>query len=123
MRARALRRHRMNKTGPMNPNVDCQDIFESEALRSERERVIGVLTLLAIRGLLAIVRAVLGGSDAQLNTVPLLLGIIACTALYEFWMLWRIRPAEITTTGCKCPMGTSRSRSPMSPATALVPRS
>ncbi len=77
MRARALRRHRMNKTGPMNPNVDCQDIFESEALRRERERVIGVLTLLAILGLFAIVRAVLGGSDAQLNTVPLLIGIIA----------------------------------------------
>ena len=62
MRARALRRHRMNKTGPMNPTVDCQDIFETEALGSERKRMIGVLTLLAILGLFVIVRAVLGGS-------------------------------------------------------------
>ena len=107
----------------MKPNVDFQDIFDTEALRSERQRVIGVLTLLVILGLFVVVRGVLGGSDAQLHTVPLLLGIIACAAVYEFWMLWRIRPAEITTTGWKCPMGTSRSRSPMSPATALVPRS
>ncbi len=62
MRARALRRHRMNETGPMNPNVDCQDIFEAEAPGSERKRMIGVLTLLAILGLFVIVRAVLGGS-------------------------------------------------------------
>ena len=62
MRARALRRHRMDETGPMNPEVDGQDIFENEALGSERNRVIGVLTLLAILGLFEIVRAVLGGS-------------------------------------------------------------
>ena len=74
----------------MKPNVDFQDIFDTEALRSERQRVIGVLTLLAILGLFVVVRGVLGGSDAQLHTVPLLLGIIACTAVYEFWMLWRI---------------------------------
>lgn len=69
---------------------DLRPVFEAEALRSERHRVIGVLVMIVMLGLLSTTRSLIGGNDEQLKSLPLILGLVFFAAAYEAWMLFRI---------------------------------
>jgi serine phosphatase RsbU (regulator of sigma subunit) len=70
------------------------DAFGRATMRSERQRIVGLMTVLGALAVVAAGRALLRPEPGERVRLPLILGFLACGAAYEGVVLWALCRAE-----------------------------
>ncbi len=76
---------------PVSNSITTSEAFQREALRSERIRIVGILSVLGALLLLVLGRTLLLGSAEAVRLLPKAIGLLGLMAAYEAGMLLVVR--------------------------------